>query len=268
MPPVDPLYTPENTKHAYQLNWSLTLFHRVLLPPIESWLESLQIATEPDGIRILEARTLNDRSHQFLVSTLPSLSPSHIIRIIKGRLQYLIRSEIPKAFQRNYSIVSVGEANGDCLGGYVAKQPIRHRMAANSTQQRVESFQFVDEQLDLRKSRTSSHGHFIYNLHIVLGNREHLHDTSLRALSSVRDMIARSSSKKGQLLSRIGLVSNHVHILLGCSVVESPSTVVLSLMNNIAYAFAMKPVLEFSYYVGTFGPYDRGAIRKEINTGG
>jgi REP element-mobilizing transposase RayT len=266
MPPIALLYTPENTKHAYQLNWSLTLFHRVLLPPIETWIESLQIATEPDGVRILEARTLNDRSHQFLVSTLPILSPADIVRSIKGRLQYLVRADIPKAFQRNYSIVSVGESNSDCLSNYVANQPSRHPMAAAHTQQRIESFQFLDERLDLSKSRTSSHGHFICNLHIVLENREHLHDTSTRALSSVRDMIVRSCSKKGQLLSRIGLVSNHVHILLGCSVVESPRTVVLSLMNNIAYAFTMKPVLEFSYYVGTFGPYDRGAIRKEITT--
>jgi hypothetical protein len=60
-------------------------------------------------------------------------------------------------------------------------------------------------------------------------------------------------------------VSNHLHILLGCSVDESPQMVALALMNNIAYAFEMKPVLEFSFYAGTFGPYDRGAIRKEYS---
>ena len=35
----------------------------------------------------------------------------------------------------------------------------------------------------------------------------------------------------------------------------------ISLMNNIAYVYEMKPILKFSYYVGTFGGYDRGAVR-------
>jgi hypothetical protein len=32
-------------------------------------------------------------------------------------------------------------------------------------------------------------------------------------------------------------------------------------MNNIAYEHEMKRILKFSYFVGTFGGYDRGVIR-------
>jgi hypothetical protein len=35
-------------------------------------------------------------------------------------------------------------------------------------------------------------------------------------------------------------------------------------MNNLAYVQGMKPMFRFSYYVGTFGPYDRGAIRRGL----
>jgi hypothetical protein len=47
---------------------------------------------------------------------------------------------------------------------------------------------------------------------------------------------------------------------LGCSLEESPEGVVLSYMNNLAYALGMRRVFTFSYFVGTFGEYDLGVI--------
>jgi REP element-mobilizing transposase RayT len=260
---IAPIYIADNTTHAYQLNWSLSLFPKSLIPPVETWLNPLKQASESDSVRILEARSINHQSCQFLVSTKPNVSPSDVVRSIKGRLQHLLQTSVPKAFQRNYGIYSVGESNLDCLSNYVAKQPSRHPMAADHIQHRIESFQFLDKTVNLRSPRASSHGRYLNNVHIVLENRERLHDVSEKTLASIRSMIMRSCAKKEQLLSRIGIVSNHLHILMGCSVDESPREVALALMNNISYALGMKPVLEFSYYVGTFGPYDRGAIRKE-----
>ena len=39
-------------------------------------------------------------------------------------------------------------------------------------------------------------------------------------------------------------------------------------MNNLAFAHAMKAVYEYSFYVGTFGPYDHGAIRRRLGKDG
>lgn len=75
-------------------------------------------------------------------------------------------------------------------------------------------------------------------------------------------VIMRAAKKKGWYVSRIGLVSNHIHILLGAAVTESPQSVALSIMNNIAYVYEMTPILKFSFYVGTFGGYDRGVVRQ------
>jgi hypothetical protein len=53
-------------------------------------------------------------------------------------------------------------------------------------------------------------------------------------LQRVRDVIVRAAKKKGWHLSRIGLLSNHEHVLLGASVTDSPKSLALSLMNNMA----------------------------------
>jgi REP element-mobilizing transposase RayT len=259
-----PVYTSENTQAAYQLNWSLTLFLRDAIPSPEQWLEPLRHATEPDAVRILEFRFQDERALQFFISTQPRVSPSQMVRSVKGRLQYLVRDNVPKAFQRNYGVYSVGGTNNDRLDAYVAKQPSRHPMADPKVQARIESLQFVDENVNLREARCSSHGRYLHNLHIVLENQEHLHDVSERSLSAVRGMIVRCASNKGHHLARIGLLTNHVHLLLGCNVDDSPQAVAIALMNNIAFTQNMKPVLEFSYYAGTFGPYDRVAIRRQL----
>jgi REP element-mobilizing transposase RayT len=261
----EPIYTPANTTAAYQLNWSLSLFLLEPIPTKIPWLDSLKAATEADAVRILEFRQLDTLTIQFFISTQPQVAPSQIVRSVKGRLQYLVKNLVPKLFHRNYSVLSVGEANNECLDAYVAKQPSRHPMADPRVQQRIESLQFVDEAINLNQPRLSSHGQFLHNLHIVLENREHLNDVSESILTAMRSMTIRCCHQKGHLLARIGLVSNHMHILLGCHVDDSPRHVALALMNNLAYAIGMKAAFEFSFYAGTFGPYDRGAIRRQLN---
>jgi REP element-mobilizing transposase RayT len=238
------------------------------MPSPDQWLEPLRNAAEPDAVRILEFRFLDDRTLQFFLSTQPHVSPSQMVRSVKGRLQYLVRDDVPKAFQRNYGVYSVGGTNNDRVDAYVAKQPSRHPMADPKVQARIESLQFIDEDVNLQEARCSSHGRYLHNLHIVLENQEHLHDVSVRSLSALRGMIIRCALKNGHHLARIGLLTNHVHILLGCHVDDAPQSVVIALMNNLAFALDMKPVLEFSYYAGTFGPYDRVAIRRQLSVAG
>jgi hypothetical protein len=115
-----PLYTTENCIAAYQLNWSLSLFAREALPPVHEWQSSLMQATEADGVRILEQRLMKPNLAQFFLSSKPDCSPSHIVRSIKGRLQYMVRERRPRAFRRNYRIESVGAANSKSLDLHIA----------------------------------------------------------------------------------------------------------------------------------------------------
>lgn len=261
---LEPIYTPTNTTAAYQLNWSLSVFLRRSFQFQKTTLERLREATEVDHVRILEHRQIHDRQLRFFISTQPQVAPTQVIRSIKGRLQYLIRDQDPKVFQRNYSIYSVGAANNDRLDAYVAKQPSRHPMADPHVQEQIQELQFLDETVDLEKTNLSSYGQYLYNLHIVLESHDHLHNVHEKQLLRLRSMIIRACERKQLLLARIGLVSNHMHILLGCNIRSSPQDIALSLMNNMAYAMGMKAMNEFSYYVGTFGPYNRNAIRRSL----
>ena len=258
---MEPIYTADNTTTAFQLNWSLALFGKSELPHPSAWLEELQASTEADDVRILSNHVRSENTLQFLISTRPASAPSEIVRSTKGRLQYLIRERIPKAFRRNYHIQSIGEANSSVLDQYVAGQPSRHPMADDTLQERIEAIQFHDKAVDLSKPCIGTYGQYLNSLQIVLENAESWHEVRETQLMRVRNVIARACRKKEWRLSRIGLLSNHVHVLLGAGVTESPQSVALSLMNNIAYVYDMKPILKFSYYVGTFGGYDRGAVR-------
>lgn len=261
---VVPLYSEADTAEAYQLNWIVSLFPRSHLPNLTDYHVPLRAATEEDGVRILEMTSNDAGCVQFFVSTQPNTSPAQILQKLKGRLQYLIRDLDPKAFARNYFISSVGEANCETLERYVGKQAVRHTMADTEVQSYFENCQFHDNRIDLARPRLSNHGQFLHSLHIVLendGGRNEIRPDAIRLTLAKIEAVA---IKKQWLLSRIGLVANHMHILLGADVTEKPRSIVLSLMNNLAYAFGMKRIYRPSFYVGTFGAYDRDAIRLKL----
>lgn len=259
-----PIYLESNIRIAYQLNFSLSCFSRVPLPESTQWLKTLQAVTESDSVRILEYRSANATTHQFLLSAIPKVAPPNATRSIKGRLQYLLRQSAPKIFKRNYRIESVGETNNRTLQEYVGKQPERHKMADPDVQARLDHFQYFDEAVDLSTIRFSAHGQFLYNLHFVFENRERLNDLRPESLETTRNMILAGLKKRDCRVSRIGLAPNHVHVLAACALEQSPLELGLSLMNNLAYGHGMKPVLDYSFYAGTFGNYDRDAIRRAI----
>ncbi|HUG67361.1 MAG TPA: hypothetical protein VMM76_06400 [Pirellulaceae bacterium] len=261
---MQPLYTPENCQPAYQLNWSVSVFAKAEVPAQAVWLEALRAATEADGVRILECRAPSATVMQFFVSTLPRSSPSDIVRSIKGRWQYILRDQQPSAFRRNYRIDSVGSANSELLDQYISGQNEKHPMADPRLQERLCSLQFHDPAIDLSAVQTGNYGQFVHSLQIVIENTHGWHEVRQDVLAASRDMIVRAAAQKNWRLSRIGLLSNHIHILLGAGMTESPESIALSLLNNLAWVQEMRPVFRFSYYVGTFGGYDHSAIRRNL----
>ena len=136
---MQPLYTPDNTKPAYELNWGLTVFWRTTPVPDSLWLAALQQATEPDGVRIIKHQLTTGDASQFFVSTKPHVAPQELIRSVKGRLQHEIGSRVPKALQRNYCLRGIGAATREVVERYVADQLGHHRMADPNVQQRLSS---------------------------------------------------------------------------------------------------------------------------------
>jgi REP element-mobilizing transposase RayT len=264
---VTPIYQSLNCTAAFQLNWSVALFGRADFPLISDWLDRLKVATERDGVRILEAHQSQSNAIQFFVSTRPDLAPSDIVRSVKGRWQYLIQSLNPSIFRRNYFIGSVGDADSETLDQYVARQVQKHPMVDDRVTEQLEVLQFHDAAIEPAAEQIGNYGKYVYGLHVVVENAGHWNEVREDVLVGMREMIVRACSVKGWRLARIGLLSNHMHVLLGCHVTESPESIALSLLNNLAYVQGMKPVFRFSYYVGTFGPYNRGAIWNRIDDG-
>ncbi len=257
---IQPIYLPDNTNAAYQLNWSLSVFGKEALPSLETCIDLLRESVARDQLKILEFRFRPPNVVQFFVSSQPSTNPSQIVRSIKGRWQNVSRPFHPIEFRRNYRITSVGTVNSEVLDSYVFKQPAKHRMADAKVQSMIESVQYHDPEVDLNCVMRSSHGEYRDALHIVIESESDWHEVRPVVLTSYRDAIINSCAKHNWRLSRIGLLSNHLHILVGPAVDNSPNDVALVFLNNMAYSQGMKPLFRFGFFTGTFGEYDRGAI--------
>ena len=260
----EPIYTSRNCANpAYQLNWSYSLFWHSA-PSDMSWLEALQTATEPDGIRVLQHQFQKPSVSQFLVSTQPHVSPRVLVQRLKGRLQHLIRETHPEAFQRNYSLRSIGAANRETIEGYVAGQLEHHPPADPRVTEQFRSLQIHNADVDLAQPSRTSHAIYWYNLHIVLVNDGRYRNINPESMQALHDMIVKASAAKQHGLSRGGLLPDHLHLALRCGLEESPEDVALAYLNNLAYASGMKAVFRFGYFVGTFGEYDLGVIARVL----
>jgi REP element-mobilizing transposase RayT len=179
---------------------------------------------------------------------------------MKGRLQYAVRQTLPRALQRNYALRSFGSVTRSAVEHYVAAQLEHHRMADARVQAMLERFQIVHADIDLSRARSTTHGIYWYNLHLVLVHRERWAEVREPMLERLRNMIEGVCRKKAYLLSRTGILPDHLHLALGCPLEMAPAEVALAFLNNLAYVHQMKAVFQFGAYVGTFGEYHLGAV--------
>jgi REP element-mobilizing transposase RayT len=257
---MEPIYTSHNTTPAYQLNWGLTLFWRASPIDDEAWFGTLQESTEQDGVRIIKHRLTTGQASQFFVSSKPHVAPADLIRSVKGRLQYIIRSVSESVSTKLKSAEYLGSATRKIVENYVASQLGHHQMADPQVQERLYRFQKSYPIIDLSKPSFSSHGQFWYNLHIVLVTE--LRDMMVQeeVLRRLESTIEAAALKHRHALSRLALLGDYIHMTMGCPIVQSLEAIALGYLNNCAYACGMKPVFQFGYYVGTMGEYGRGAV--------
>lgn len=260
MPKPSPVYTPENTSCAFQILYGVAVFWKDPSPG-DVWLPELKVQCEASGLRILKHRFATTTCSLFLVSTRPDLAATEVVRGIKGRLQTLIRTRRPNAFQRNYDIHSIGSTTREKTENYVAGQLQHHAIDEDFIREcRLDDLQLINPDVDLGRYRLTGHGRYRCNLHIAARFRDHIVPLSSASLKRVRD-VAKATAKRHQLLlSRIGLLADHLHLIVGIPATVDPCSVILSFMNNTAWVFRMQPVLWHSCYVGTIGEYNLGVV--------
>jgi len=156
-----PIYTPENCRFIHELHWSATVFWREA-SKVDEWQSVLGTALEADGISVESHRFKDEMTSQFMLATEPSLAPEFIIQRLKGRLQYAVRKERPKALRRNFAIRSIGKVSRDVAQRYVATQLDHHEMADLHVQERLKHHQISNPHVDLSKARQTAHARFWY----------------------------------------------------------------------------------------------------------
>ena len=256
---LDPIYTAANCSFSCPLQWGVSAFWREE-GIVRDWLAQLTAALEPDGIRILSHRFAQSTVSQFLVSTKPDVAPVTIVQRVKGRLQHLLRTRRPKMWKGNYAIRSIGNVTRAAVETYIAKQIGHHRYADPLACERIRKYQFVSDAVDLAEPRSTSHGRYWYNLHLVIVRRNREAEWDDSVLSATWEMIIDAARVKQHVLSRAGILPDHIHLLIGCRIEESPLDVALGYMNNLAFVHAMQPVFQFGAFVGTTGEYTNRAI--------
>jgi len=256
-----PLYTAENTTCAFQILYSVSVFWKDPCSE-DSWLPELQTQCEAAQLRILQHRFSTNTCSLFLISARPNVAATEVVRGIKGRLQTLVRDVRPRAFQRNYDIHSIGSTTREKTENYVARQLQHHAIDSDQVRNcRLDDLQLINPDVDLGRYRTTGHGRYRCNLHIALRFRESHILASPASMERVRVVARRTADRHHMLLSRLGLLYDHLHLVVGILATIDPASVTLSFMNNIGWVFGMKPVLWPSCYIGTIGEFDLGAVK-------
>ena len=259
---IEPVYTSNNVTPAWQLIYSLTVFWKTS-PGTDSWCSELSAKVEADGLRILEHRFRDNFTSLFLISTTPDVAPVRIPARIKGRLQHLLKSGFPQPFQRNYDLVSLGSTKGEKTEEYVRMQVQHHLSDEPELSNRFSDLQIVNPEVDLLKTRYVRRGRCTCNIHLVVVHSERERVTCPEKWIPLRNMIRRWANAKRCLLSRAGLLPDHLHLTLGLNPELSPLEAALTLMNNVAWVHDMRDILMPSFHVNTFGRYDLGAVRRK-----
>ncbi len=263
--PPTPLYLPQNIDSpAYHLRYAWIGWPSdgpFPKQPSQEFFTKLGPLWETDGIRALEFNWSTDQI-QFTCSVKPMVSPTFFTARTKGRLQHALRAAgTPVAFCRKVAFRSIGENRREQVEAYIGGQVAKEQFVDDRFEEFIKRFTVANADVRLQEPSETERGRYWYNLHVVLVTESRMRftdETSLRLMAETCDKIA---IKKAYGISRRSVMPDHIHLSLRGYVEHSPENVALSFMNNIAFAFGQKAIFRPSYYVGTFGEYDMGAVR-------
>jgi REP element-mobilizing transposase RayT len=258
-----PLYTPLNVADpAYHLRYTWTGWPSVGIFPQLPAMQELMQQWEADGLRLLETR-FQPQMIQFTFSVKPQVSPVFFAARVKGRLQhaYRVGGQATK-FSRKVAVRTIGRNHRADVEAYIEKQVAKEPLADARFKMFLEQFTLRFSEVDLSIPSETNSGRYWYDLHIVLVSEERERHCDAAHLTTLRDHSQRIAEKKGHRISALSAMPDHLHLVLRGNLEDSPETIALSFMNNLAYMFGQVPVWRFGYYVGTCGEYDMNAVRE------
>ena len=259
----EPLYHSAGVRAAFELRYSWTAWPSCpTLAEERGVLDELRPLWEADGLRMLEHSWTNE-SVQAVFSTTPAVSPVFLAARAKGRLQHALKA-VPTfpGFSRKVSVRSLGHNVRQDVERYIASQVDAARFADPATAALVKEFTVVCGDVDLSAPTESAHGRYWHNLHLVLVTAERHRSVDRARLATLRDWSFRIAEKKGYRISRLAVMPDHLHAALRGNIQQSPQEIALAFQNNLAYALGQVRIWTDSFYVGTFGEYHMGGVRR------
>lgn len=259
-----PQYDPRTAEAAFQLRYSWTGWpseSEFQTQPAEL-IEKTKPLWESEGLRVLESRWTAELV-QILFSATRDISPVFLAARAKGRLDHALRQAgLHSAFSRKVAVRSVGDNTREDVEAYVARQVVKEQFVDPRWAAALREFTVVNEAVDLSQPTESARGRYWHNLHLVLvvDGRCRLND--LKVFRTLRDGCFKIAAKKGHSLSRVSVISDHLHLALRANPDDSPNDAAFAYQNNLAYMANLGRLWQDSFFVGTFGEYTTQAIRR------
>ena len=221
--------------------------------------------------RLLESN-LSDDHLRLLVSLRPEHTVSATVKMLKGNLQHRFRKEleIEGLWAKGYFARSSGTVDLERARNYVDRQVKHHGFSGDWTK----PLKYSNPSFT---SPAFQHGHNIsilkYHLVFVTQERLALFDEAIAL--KLFDCISAVGSKRQFAVDRIGLLPDHMHVLIEGVPTVSPQEYALAIVNNTQHWMERKfsgvlketgawNVWQPSYYVGTVGEYTTAQIDRFV----
>ncbi len=262
-------YTMNSTtfqpKQAYQLRYTWTAWPKenfsVESLPTHPLPQDLIGAWESDGLRPLEWH-IDTNQLQILFSARPDITPKFLAARAKGRLQHVFRQQnLPCAFQRNFSLQSVGAPNASDINTYLQNQLQHGEFADPRYRDLLSGLAFTNPSVSLKAPIPSKSGRYILGYHFVfvVADRWRMPE---KTASLIQKALVATSRKSAWKIAKLSLMPDHVHIAIRGEIDTSPLDISGQIREETSRAVGIFGFWMPTGYIGTFGHYGMGAIRK------
>jgi len=250
-----PTYTHDNFLLACQLHWLVSIYWRYEIFD-STWADHLKSAVEPKKVQIHSHRFSNPGISQFRVSSNPHRSPLSVVTAIRRGLHDEVQQRISRPLLPEFHIRSVGKIARRVWEGYVATELDHDNRASDDDRRDLRPFQICRTQVDLSIPQHFDKATFSYNLHLVMEFDVSDAGISEATARHMRDAILEVSRDHDYQLSRGAILPDHIDLIVGCPLDETPTDVALQYLNRLSDHSGRQQIFRFSASVSTFDEDD------------
>jgi putative transposase len=270
---------------AYQLHFYFCFKTRYLRPFLEERAQRLLIdevfqeVCSREDYHLLESK-LSDDQVRLLLSLKPSQSVSQVANLLKGSssrqfgLKFRESLEVQGSkslWSRGYFAQTSGKVNVEKARAYVQSQVTHHQYHGEWT-----------EALNFCNSNFSSpvfpiaHSFCMLDYHIVLATQQRLALFDETIAPPLFRYVMAIASKHGFAVERMGVLPDHVHLIIEARPDVSAEECVLALLENTRYWMTNNysgvlkqtqgwDVWQPSFYVGSVGDYSTAQVKQFLS---